>query len=159
MPFVGAAGWQLNQMLQEAGIHRADCFLTNVFNLRPPGGNDVENLCTDKDNGITRLGPVKTGKYIRAEYLNELQRLQHELAEINPNITIALGNTASWAIVGQSGISKIRGTVTSGSRSNGYGGRKVIPTFHPAAVLRDWSLRPATVLDLVKAKRKSEFTE
>lgn len=158
VPFVGALGWHLNQMLEEAGIHRADCFLTNVFNLRPPGGNDVENLCTDKSGGIVELGPIKPAKYIRTQYLPELERLRRELDGINPNITIALGNTASWAILGTSGISKIRGTVTV---SNGrYGDvRKVLPTFHPAAILRDWSLRPVTVLDLAKAKRESEFPE
>jgi uracil-DNA glycosylase family 4 len=34
-PFVGASGYELTRMLDEAGIRRADCFLTNVFNLRP----------------------------------------------------------------------------------------------------------------------------
>lgn len=157
VPFVGASGWHLNQMLEEAGIHRADCFLTNVFNLRPPGGNDVENLCTDKSDGLVKLGPLKPGKYINAKYASELQRLQLELESICPNITIALGNTAAWAIIGQGGISKIRGTVINGSGS--YRKLKVLPTFHPAGILRDWSLRPVTVLDLAKAKRESEFPE
>ncbi len=156
-PFVGASGWHLNQMLEEAGIHRADCFLTNVFNLRPPGGNDVENLCTDKSDGVVSLGPLKPAKYIKAQYLGELERLKTELTQIRPNITIALGNTASWAIIGASGISKIRGTVTAGRGT--YIDFKVLPTFHPAAVLRDWSLRPVTVLDFAKARRESEFHE
>ena len=158
VPFVGAAGWQLNQMLSEAGIHRADCYLTNVFNLRPPGGNDVTNLCTDKDNGVVGLGPVALGKYIRPEFLPEMDRLRREISELRPNIVIALGNTAAWAIIGSSGISRIRGTVTNGGRI-GYEQQKVLPTFHPAAILRDWSLRPVTVLDLAKAKRESEFPE
>jgi len=102
VPFVGAAGWQLNQMLSEAGIHRADCYLTNVFNLRPPGGNDVTNLCTDKDNGVVGLGPVALGKYIRPEFLPEMDRLRREISELRPNIVIALGNTAAWAIIGSS---------------------------------------------------------
>jgi uracil-DNA glycosylase len=145
-------------MLQEAGIHRADCFLTNVFNLRPPGGNDVTNLCTDKANGVVNLGPVAPAKYLDPRYLSELDRLRRELNELRPNIIIALGNTAAWAILGSSGISRIRGTVTNGGRI-GYEHQKVLPTFHPAAILRDWSLRPVTVLDLAKAKRESEFPE
>jgi len=96
-PFVGASGWQLTQMLQEAGIHRADCFLTNVFNLRPPGGNDVENLCTDKSSGIISLGPLTKRKYLKTQYAAELDRLRTELTELRPNIVVALGNTASWA--------------------------------------------------------------
>lgn len=157
VPFVGASGWHLNQMLEEAGIHRADCFLTNVFNLRPPGGNDVENLCTDKNNGLVRLGPVRPAKYLKAEYTSELTRLREELVSTSPNIIIALGNTATWAICGGGAISKIRGTVASGAGE--YSQFKIIPTFHPAAILRDWSLRPVTVLDLAKAKRESEFPE
>ncbi len=35
-PFVGSSGWLLTSMLQEAGIERSQCFLTNVLNLRPP---------------------------------------------------------------------------------------------------------------------------
>lgn len=157
-PFVGTSGWALNQMLDEAGIHRADCFLTNVFNLRPPGGNDVGNLCTSKADGVAGLGPVTLGKYLNPKYLPELDRLRQEITELKPNIIIALGNTAAWAILGSSGISRIRGTVTSGGRI-GYEGNKVLPTFHPAAVLRDWSLRPVTVLDLAKAKRESAFPD
>ena len=34
-PFVGMAGWQLDQLLKAAGIHRSQCHVTNVFNLRP----------------------------------------------------------------------------------------------------------------------------
>src|SRR5256885_15230622 len=57
-PFVGASGWELTKMLSEAGIHRADCFLTNCFNLRPQPSNDIENLCTSKSDGLTKLGPL-----------------------------------------------------------------------------------------------------
>ena len=57
-PFVGPSGYELTKMLGEAGIHRADCFLTNVFNLRPER-NDIESICTGKDNGVVHLGPLK----------------------------------------------------------------------------------------------------
>jgi len=156
-PFVGPSGWELNKMLAEAGIHRADCFMTNVFNLRPPGGNDVINLCADKSGGLAGFGPLKPGKFVKAEYGPELGRLFGELISTSPNIIIALGNTATWAICGTSGISKIRGSVTLGTGK--VSKLKVIPTFHPAAILRDWSLRPVTVLDLAKAKRESAFPE
>ncbi len=158
VPFVGAAGWQLNQMLSEAGIHRADCYLTNVFNLRPPGGNDVSNLCVAKSDpmAVTHLPPVAPAKYLHKQYLPELGRLRSELSDVRPNISIALGNTAAWALLSNTGISRIRGTVTQGPFIEDL---KILPTFHPAAVLRDWSLRPVTVLDLAKAKRESEFPE
>lgn len=157
-PFVGPSGWELNKMLAEAGIHRADCFISNVFNLRPRPTNDISNLCVAKSDplAIRDLPALTTGKHLRNEYRGELGRLRSELSEVRPNVTIALGNTAAWALLSNTGISRIRGTVTTGSFIPGL---KILPTFHPSAVLRDWSLRPVTVLDLVKAKRESEFPE
>lgn len=158
MPFQGTSGWLLNQMLNEAGIHRADCHLTNVFNLRPRPTNDIANLCTDKAGGLHHLGPLAPAKYLRPEYAGELTRLERELTDLRPWITILLGNTATWAVLGSTGISRIRGTVTSGGRTP-YKDLKVLPTFHPAAILRDWSLRHVTILDLAKAGRESAFPE
>jgi uracil-DNA glycosylase len=75
-PFVGAAGYELTRMLDEAGIRRADCFLTNVFNLRPGPKNDIETLCVPATGDKLMGWPAfRAGKYIRAEYGGELQRL------------------------------------------------------------------------------------
>lgn len=163
-PFVGAAGYELTRMLDEAGIRRADCFLTNVFNLRPER-NDVETLCGAKADGLPGVPPIKNGKYIHRKYAGEVTRLLDELSGVQPNVTIALGNTASWALLQNTGISKIRGTVTTtpfavrSTNEVGMRGLKVLPTYHPAAVLRDWSLRPVTVIDLAKARRESAFAD
>jgi uracil-DNA glycosylase len=159
-PFIGASGQELTRMLDEAGIRRADCYLTNVFNMRPEN-NDLENICVPKGQGsIEGMPALKAGKYPRAELRSELIRLHRELQETNSNVVLALGGTACWALLAVTGISKIRGTVTGSPgtiacRAN----QKVLPTYHPAAVLRDWSLRAVTVLDLAKAKRESEFPE
>jgi DNA polymerase len=155
VPFIGASGRELTRMLNEAGIRRTDCFLTNVLNLRPPN-NNLDALCTTKKEDSTGLPPLRPGKYLRAEYLPEIDRLMSELRELRPNVVVALGGTATWALLGNGGISKIRGTV---SRSHVLPGQKVLPTYHPAAILRDWSLRHVTVLDLAKAARESEFPE
>lgn len=154
-PFVGAAGYELTRMLDEAGIRRADCFLTNVFNLRPDR-NDVESLCGPKADGLPGLPAIKNGKYIPSKYASELSRLYNELSSVRPNVVLALGNTASWALLHNTGISKIRGTTTE---SVAIKGLKILPTFHPAAILREWSLRPVTILDFAKAKRESAFPE
>lgn len=158
MPFVGSAGYELTRMLDEAGIRRADCFLTNVFNMRPVN-NDIETFCTSiNGDRLQNYPPLRAGKYIRREFQQELDRLYAELAGVSPNLVVALGNTASWAILRNSGISKIRGAVASSSI---IGGRtfKTIPTYHPAAILRQWDLRPVTVLDLTKAQRESKFPD
>jgi uracil-DNA glycosylase len=156
-PFQGYSGQELTRMLQEAGIARRDCFLTNVLALRPPN-NDLSALCCKKaecgeDYPHPHLG--KVGQYLRPEYLSELERLRVELEEVRPNITIALGATACWALLGTNGLGSLRGTVATGTLAGG----KVLPTYHPAAVLRNWANRPITLADLMKAKRESAFPE
>lgn len=156
LPFVGASGYELTKMLAEAGIHRADCFLTNVFNLRPQG-NKIETLCGGKAEGIKGYPALIKAKYVRREFIPELERLADELTEVNPNVIICLGNTPTWAMLGATGISKIRGTTTISTHT--ATGFKLLPTYHPAAVLRQWELRPVTVLDLMKAGRESHYPE
>lgn len=153
-PFVGPSGWHLTQMLAEAGIHRADCYLTNCFNLRPKPTNDIENLCQKEPSGKPSL---KAGKYLRPEFFPELDRLYEEVRSRKPNLVLCLGGTATWAFTGNSAISKVRGTITQASQ--GVPGQKILPTYHPAAVLREWSLRHVTVLDFFKARREAEFPE
>src|SRR5947207_10747915 len=104
-PFVGSSGYELTKMLSEAGIHRADCFLTNVFNLRPPG-NDISSLCGSKQEAVPGYPPLVKGKYIRREFSIELERLGDEILDHNPNLVLALGNTPLWALTGKTGISK-----------------------------------------------------
>src|SRR5882757_682087 len=156
VPFVGPSGYELTRMLSEAGINRADCYCTNVLNLRPPN-NKLEALCGTKAEGIRGYPPLLKGKYLRSEFAGELNRLGDELISINPNLLVALGNTALWALTGKSFISKLRGTTTISTLT--VDGFKVLPTYHPAAVLRQWDLRPTIVIDLMKARRESEFPE
>lgn len=155
-PFVGPSGYCLTKMLEEAGIVRSECLLTNVFNLQPGPKNDLLTLCDSKKVTASDLPPLKAGKYLRPEYLPELERVQRELLDYKPNLIIALGGTASWFLLHNSAITKLRGTVVE---SVVIRGQKVLPTFHPAAVLRQWELRHVTVLDLIKAKKESEFPE
>lgn len=154
--FVGYSGQELTRMLDEAGIRRSDCFLTNVFNSHPPG-NKVEWYCGSKADAISGYPALIKGKHVRTEFIPELERLGDELSQVNPNIIIALGNTAMWATLGKTAISKFRGTTELSTHT--ATGFKVLPTYHPAAVVRQWELRPVTVLDLMKALRESEFPE
>ena len=154
--FVGTSGFLLTKMLEEADISRADCFLTNVINARP-AANKIEAFCGDKKTAIPGYPALAKGKYLRREFEPELVRLGDELIDCNPNLVIALGNTALWALCGRGAISKARGTTFLSSHT--IAGYKVLPTYHPAAVSRQWELRPITVLDFCKAKREAEFPE
>lgn len=154
-PFVGAAGRLLNQLLGEADIARTECFLTNVFNLRPTN-NRIESLCGPKTNAIEGYPSLSKG-FVRREYAGELDRLGNEILEHNPNLIIAMGATPTWALLGKTGIGAMRGfTYISSHTVSGY---KVLPTYHPSGLFRDWSNKPIVVLDLIKAKRESTFPE
>lgn len=155
-PFVGPSGYELTRMLDEAGIARADCFLTNVFNLRP-SGNRIEALCGPKTSAIKGYPALTAGKFIQARYEAELTRLGDELCSCNPNLVLTLGNIAAWALLGRAAISKIRGTTDLSTHT--VAGFKVLPTYHPAAVLRQWDLRPIVVVDFMKAAREQGYTE
>lgn len=154
VPFIGASGKELTRMLSEAGIERASCFLTNVFNFQPGVKNDIETICGPRGEGIPNMPALRAGKYVRHEYREELDRLYRELQDVQPNLILALGNTACWAVLKNSGVSKLRGTISAS-----HLGPKVLPTFHPAAILREWSNRAVTILDLMKAERESHFPE
>lgn len=158
-PFVGWTGRLLTEMLADAGIHRADCFLTNVFNLHPHG-NEIRSLCTSsKENILPDYPALLTGsqKWVHRQYEAELQRLADELVEEDPNVIIATGNVPMWALLGKTGISKFRGyaDITTHTAT----GFKIIPVYHPSAVNRQIELRPTTVLDLAKALRESEYPD
>jgi len=156
LPFMGAAGQELTVMLKEAGIVRSEVFLTNVLSIRPPG-NKLDEFCGAR-NEVGRdylLPPLSSGKYLRPEFLPELERLRAELEEVRPNVVVALGGTASWALLHAPKITTVRGTVSPGTLVP----YKVLPTFHPAAVLRDWAKRPIVLADLLKAERESHFPE
>ena len=110
-PLIGTTGQELNRMLKEAGIERSQCFATNVFAFRPTN-NKIEILCGQKKDVGKKyiLSPLSTGKYIYPKYLGELIRLYDELEIVQPNLVIALGNTAMWALSQQTKIGALRGT-------------------------------------------------
>jgi len=156
-PFVGPAGWQLNSMLTEAGIARVDCFMTNCFNIRPRPTNKIDNLCASRKEVRHALPPLSSGKYIRDEFLPELDRLYRELNEANPNVIVCLGGTAAWALLRDGRISKLRGAVAD---SPVLPGKKCLPTFHPSYILQGgYEARHVTILDLQKARRESEYPD
>ena len=182
--FVGASGIELLRMLHEADIleltsadydylnkyyntsdpQMIDCiwqlhpevYRTNVFQQHPPG-NKIEWFTGSKSEGIRGYPALMKSKHVRPEFLPELDRLGDELVTIDPNLVICFGNTALWALTGRTGVSKLRGTTfVSTHTATGY---KCLSTYHPAAVLRQWELRPTTVADLMKAKREAGHPE
>ncbi|MBR2835064.1 MAG: uracil-DNA glycosylase [Coriobacteriales bacterium] len=111
IPFVGRAGALLDRVLEDcAGLHRSDVYIANVLKCRPPNNRDP------KPDEVEVCSP----------YLRE------QIRSIWPDIIMTLGNPATHFILRTDlGITRLRGMVHK------TGHFAVLPTFHPAAVLRD----------------------
>lgn len=145
-PTLISAVWRLHPE-----IHR-----TNVFMQRPPQ-NNLAFFCGPREGSVRGYPSLLKGKYVRSEFQHELDRLKSELNNLRPNLVVALGNTASWALLGKTNISKTRGTTARSDHT--VSGIKVLPTYHPAAIFRQWDLRPVIIADLQKARREQEFPD
>jgi DNA polymerase len=109
VPFVGAAGQLLNTLLSQVAIRRDDVYITNVVLCRPPGNRDP------LPEEIEACRP----------------RLIEQVGLIDPRVVVTLGNFATRVILErQVGITRVRGQRFT------WQGRTVIPTYHPAAILR-----------------------
>jgi DNA polymerase len=124
-PFVGAAGHFLDELLQRAGIKRADVFITNVIKCRPPSNRDP------------------TPEEIAA--CNDF--LLAQIALIKPRAICTLGRFALATLVDE--------RLTSISQVHGKAYRKsgiiFVPLYHPAAALHDQRLRDTIVADIGRA--------
>ncbi len=116
LPFVGAAGKNLESLLQLAGLTRQDVYIANVLKCRPPGNRNPQ-----ADEILQCSG-----------YLHEQARL------VMPEFILTLGNFATKHIMKTDvGITRLRGSVHQVGRF------KVLPVFHPAAALYDRSKQQA----------------
>lgn len=158
-PFVGTSGQELTKMLEAAGISRAECRITNVVPWRPEG-NKIENFFLNKTNGRKANAPHILGAYCQWQVVEGLRLLADEIASTRPRLIIALGNTALWALTGLSdisqtgaptGIGKWRGSMLYTRPDLTPARIKVLPTYHPAGVMRMWSWRPTAIHDLRRA--------
>jgi DNA polymerase len=123
VPFVGAAGKLLNELLGTIGMNREDIFIANVIKHRPPGNRD----------------PLPEEIAVYAPWLAK------QIEIINPKIIITLGRFSMDFVLGSGfSISKIHGEP---KRKNG---RVIVPLYHPAAALYSGNLRPTLFADFQK---------
>lgn len=160
LPFIGASGYLLDQLLAEAGIDRRQCRVTNVT-MEQPVGNEIGLFFGSKKNsdGCSLL----RGRYCKAPIIEGLKALTQEIISTNPDLILALGGTALWALTGNESIEKWRGSLLKCDIDSPchravepFGAvfthpYRVLPTYHPAAVLRQWSWRYITQADIRKA--------
>ncbi len=130
-PFVGKAGELLDKMLGAIQLERGQVYIANIVKCRPP------------DNR------TPTG----AEAQRCLPYLKRQIELVRPRVIVTLGATPLRELLGiQTGITRIRG---QWQRLDLLGGIPVLPTFHPAYVLRQYTqeVRRAVWSDLVAAKK------
>jgi uracil-DNA glycosylase len=127
-PFVGRSGRLLDQLVhEEMGLTRDRFYIANVVKCRPPDNRDP------RPEEIEACRPW----------------LEQQLALIAPRVVVTVGNFATRTLLQtKDGITKVRG------RSYPFGAAVLIPTFHPAAILRGGAQQMAQMrADLVRAKQ------
>lgn len=125
LPFVGRAGQLLDKIIAAIDLKREDVFIGNVNRCRPPGNRQP----TQAEADVCK------------------QFLLREIAVVRPKIIVVLGNTATQNLLNTKvGITKLRGEFQD------YFGVKVMPTFHPAYLLRDPSKKRETWEDMKKVR-------
>ena len=124
-PFVGRAGQLLTKIIEAIGLKREEVLIGNVNRCRPPGNRAP----TTEEASMCK--PF----------------LLREIAVVQPEVIVVLGNTAMKNLLDtREGITRLRGQFQD------YKGIKVMPTFHPAYLLRDPSKKRETWEDLKKVR-------
>ncbi len=125
VPFVGAAGKFLNEMLAAIDLTRDEVFITNVVKCRPPGNRD----------------PLPDEILACRQYLDE------QIEAINPRVIVTLGRHSMARWFPNERISRIHG------QPKEFGAQLVVPMFHPAAALHQASLKSTIEADMLKLPR------
>jgi uracil-DNA glycosylase family 4 len=130
-PFVGRAGQLLTRIIEAIGFKREDVLIGNVNRCRPPGNRPP----TPEEASMCKPFLIR------------------EIAAVQPEVIVVLGNTAMRNLLDiKVGITRVRGQFQN------YQGVKVMPTFHPAYLLRDPSKKKETWEDLKKVRDYLETT-
>ena len=142
--FTGSAGMELNRLLHEAGILRSECYSTYVLKVRPPFEGPIAR--TKKE--VTEAHSLLRDRYVTKSLQDGYAELLAEIEMVQPNIIVAFGNIAMWALTEKWGVLKWRGSLLQIPN-----GPKVIPTISPSALFREWPLRALVLSDLRRVKR------
>jgi DNA polymerase len=123
IPFVGRAGQLLTRIIEAMGLKRGDVYIANVIKCRPPGNRNPE------PDEVATCEPF----------------LFRQIDAIGPEVIVALGTFAAQALLRtRDPISRLRGQVFQ------YRGARLIPTFHPAFLLRSPERKRDTWEDMKK---------
>ena len=166
IPFVGSAGKMLSEVMAQAGLDRRQWHILNTFVKRPPdndlakvtkhlGVEDLSQAWTlNKTQWKKEYGcvpyfdpPPLKKRYLRPDHHWQIHELRERLRILQPDLIVAMGATALWALTGHDAITQYRGNFFTSI----YG--RAIATLHPASVLYQYSNLPLLWADLVKVKQ------
>jgi DNA polymerase len=122
IPFIGAAGKFLSEMLENIGLKRDDVYITNIVKYRPPSNRD----------------PLPQEKTAFLPYLEQ------QLDVIKPKLIVTLGRHSTTVLLPGLKISQVHG------EPKHYNGNVYLPLFHPAAALYNGGLRQTLIDDFAK---------
>ena len=148
-PFTGYIGKFVDECLTAAGWTGIPAFRTHVARSQPPSDN-VDLLFAGKVKDRTVQHVLRDGKWADSSVVAGAQLLRQEVATCRPTVVIALGNVALWALTGKWGVRKWRSSILQ-AEIDGHK-FKVIPTYAPKAVYREWTLRPLVIHDMRRAR-------
>ncbi len=135
LPFVGAAGQLLDRMLAAIGHDRANSYITNIVNWRPPGNRKPSPI----EMALCR--PF----------------IERHIALVNPKVLVLLGDTAAKTLTDRAqGITRLRGRWLAWTDPVTGRAIPVMPTFHPAFLLRSPSQKREAWIDLLAIRKKLE---
>ena len=120
VPFCGASGKLLDELLESIHLSRSDVFITNIVKCRPPGNRD----------------PLPNEKAICAPTY-----LDTQLALIKPKLIVTLGRHSLWHFLPNLKISEVHGTPLN------HNNQTYLPLYHPAAALYNGSMRQTLLAD------------
>jgi len=125
LPFVGAAGKFLDEMLASINLARDDVYITNIVKYRPPGNRD----------------PLPDEKAAFLPFLRS------QLEVIDPKLVVTLGRHSMDSLLPGLQISKVHG------QPKRYKGQVYLPLFHPAAALYNGGMRQTLIDDFARIPR------
>lgn len=149
--FTGRAGVEFLRMIQQVGIARKDCYVTNVLPYYPKRGR-VQDLFYNKTNAKKFEHEVILARAVHPKLAEGVKELEETIKRVRPKVIIAFGNTALWATTGEYGITKWRGSSLY-SRDIAGTRRPVLSTYSHTSIFAVWSRRYIIVHDLRKARQ------
>lgn len=159
VPFSGDVGNILNALLSKAGINREECYITNVVKTRITSikyGKEIdepESVFAESKKEVTSEHVTLNRKIVRKCVADAVEGIHKEILEVRPNVVIALGNVALWAIVGEWGITDWRGSIEHCIFNPSI---KVIPSIHPRDILFQMEWRDIVLVDIRRAFEHSK---